>query len=178
MAQEKKMKFNPCFIEAFRSGQKITTYRPVDFYCRHYEGLPEFGIFPAWFHREVLGKNTQLFHKETGKRAVFFAGTEITWYTSFCDLQKRAPYQPLDKIKMVTECEGGEIIPFATATIDDVTIIDIGEVTEQQAINDGFGMYTDPVHSFYKFTIGGSDDKYWLYTFTNIQMLPMWGGAA
>ncbi|HAF8819721.1 TPA: hypothetical protein G5V04_005387, partial [Salmonella enterica] len=52
------------------------------------------------------------------------------------------------------------------------------------AIHDGFNPEKHPLAELFVFMRDVYPNKdplnemYWLYTFTNIQMLPMWGGAA
>ncbi|EBM9948758.1 hypothetical protein RU30_26090 [Salmonella enterica subsp. enterica serovar Give] len=47
-----QMKFKPRFIEAFRSGQKITSLRMMDFKCRCYDD--GFRDQPLYVHSDTL----------------------------------------------------------------------------------------------------------------------------
>ncbi|EHG4041344.1 hypothetical protein J4198_005178, partial [Salmonella enterica] len=86
--------------------------------------------------------------------------------------------------ELVTEAEGGEIVPFATATIADISVIKGDKIEDVDAIHDGFNPDRDPLAEFHAFmrdvyhTATPTKEMYWLYIFTNVQMLPQWGGEA
>ncbi|ENE1697365.1 ASCH domain-containing protein [Salmonella enterica] len=178
--------FHPDFIDAFASGQKTTTLRPTDFYCHRSDGMPECDIPPVWFHSERLEDYASFLHEASGRKAMLPQGTRIIWYTGFSDLQKRAPYQPSDPVELVAKDDNGGIIPFATATINDVSVIQWDDITEQHAINDGFvpSMGYSAIGRFFAFmqsvypNLSPYQDAFWLYTFTDIRMLPQWRNEA
>ncbi|EOV1753535.1 hypothetical protein ACOESC_001024 [Salmonella enterica] len=182
MAQEKKMKFKPRFIEAFRSGQKITSLRMMDFRCRVYnDDNPD---HPAkYVHDDTLKCHT---HIETieGLMLSLPPGSKVKYSTSSYELLKRQPYWEGDEIALVAKYDSGEIAPFATATISDISPVMGDRIETIDAIRDGFNPDRAPLSELLAFMRDIYPNKdplsemYWLYTFTNIQMLPMWGGAA
>ncbi|EII9022398.1 hypothetical protein KI876_003333 [Salmonella enterica] len=176
-----QMKFKPRFIEAFASGQKITTLRMLDFKCRHYEETDDYPA--AYFHEEKLKYNMHVSGAD-GINVSLPSGTTVKYSTDLAGLLERQPYRPGDEIELITEIEGGEKMPFATATIADVSVIRGKEVDSIDAINDGFNPDRDPLAELHTFmrdvyhTATPTKEMYWLYTFTHVQMLPQWGGAA
>ncbi|EDL6701591.1 TPA: hypothetical protein JDD40_003644 [Salmonella enterica subsp. diarizonae] len=113
-----QMKFKPRFIEAFRSGQKITSLRMMDFRCRCYNGHD---YPPVYIHSDTLKYRT---HVDTAE--VF-------------DLSLPA----------------GLAVKYTS------------DLAELLAFMRNIYPTKDPL-----------SEMFWLYTFTNIQMLPMQGGAA
>ncbi|ECJ2221548.1 hypothetical protein FNS94_06500 [Salmonella enterica] len=181
MAQEKKMKFNPRFIEAFASDQKTTSLRMMDFKCRHYE---ETGDYPAaYFHEEKLKYNAYVSSVD-GINISLPSGTTLNYSSNLIGLLKRQPYGHGDKIELVAEHRSGETAPFATANIAEIIIIKGDQINNTLAIMDGFNPDYDPLSELFAFmrnvypTKDPVAEMYWLYTFTSVQMLPTWGGEA
>lgn len=179
MAQEKKMKFNPRFIEAFRSGQKITSLRMMDFKCRIHQTEEE--KEPAYFHEDTLRHYTTI-KSISGMHLELSSGTTIEYLSDLAGLLKRQPYQQGDEIELVAVYESGETVPFATATIGAISVIKGDKIEDVDAIHDGFNPDRDPLAELHAFLRDAHPNKdplsemYWLYVFTNVQMLPMWGG--
>ncbi|HEA0355461.1 TPA: hypothetical protein RU587_003554 [Salmonella enterica] len=180
-----QMKFNPRFIEAFRSGQKITSLRMMDFKCRIHqrEEEKEEEKELAYFHEDTLRHFTTI--KNIGSMHISLPpGTTIEYLSDLAGLLKRQPYQPGDEIELVAVYDSGEIAPFATATIGDISVIKGDQIEDVDAIHDGFNPDRDPLAELHAFlrdvyhTADHLNEMFWLYTFTNIQMLPMWGGTA
>lgn len=175
-----QMKFKPRFIEAFRSGQKITSLRMMKFNY-HQADYPE-GV--KYFHEDTLTKNISIPDYSAGASMMFDEGTTFIRVTDLSGLLKRQPYQPLSNIELVTEIEGGETVPFATATIGDISVIKGDQIEAIDAIHDGFNPENHPRAELLVFMRdvyphkNPLNEMYWLYVFTNIQMLSMWGGAA
>ncbi|EDJ6478093.1 hypothetical protein GDQ58_06960 [Salmonella enterica subsp. diarizonae] len=175
-----QMKFKPRFIEAFRSGQKIISLRMMDFRCRCYDSHD---YPPVYIHSDTLKYRTRVDTAEVFDLSLP-AGLAVKYTSDLAGLLKRQPYQTLSNIKLVTEIEGGEIVPFATATIGDISVIKGDQIEAIDAIHDGFNPDRDPLSELLAFMRDIYPNKdplsemFWLYTFTNIQMLPMWGGAA
>lgn len=181
-----QMKFKPRFIEAFASGQKITSLRMMDFRCRIHQKEQEEGEEekePAYFHEDTLRHFTTI--KNIGSMYISLPpGTVIEYLSDLAGLLKRQPYKPGDDIELVAVYESGETVPFATATIGDISVIKGDKIEDVDAIHDGFNPDRDPLAELHAFmrnvyhTATPNEEMFWLYTFTNIQMLPMWGGAA
>lgn len=179
-----QMKFKPRFIDAFRSGQKITSLRQMKFDCflSEYRDVED-GEY-RYFHKDTLNKDITIPDYSTGESMILDKGTSYTRVSKLDGLLKRQPYQPLSNITLVTEIEGGEIVPFATATIKDISVIKGDQIDDVQAILDGFNPENHPRAELLVFMRDVYPHKdplnemYWLYTFTNILMLPMQGGAA
>ncbi|END3473462.1 hypothetical protein ABL142_002284 [Salmonella enterica] len=175
-----QMKFKPRFIEAFRSGQKIASLRMMDFRCRCYDGHD---YPPVYIHSDTLKYRTHVDTAEVFDLSLP-AGLAVKYSSDLAGLLKRQPYQQGDDIELVAVYDSGEIAPFATATIGHISVIKGGKIEEVDAIHDGFNPDRDPLNELLAFmretyhTITPLNEMYWLYTFTNIQMLPMWGGAA
>ncbi|ECE2100670.1 hypothetical protein XZ19_000442 [Salmonella enterica subsp. enterica] len=174
-----QMKFKPRFIEAFASGQKITSLRMMAFNCFTSDRGDELG----YFHTDSLTKNLIIPDYSAGATMLFDKGAVFTRITDFAGLLKRQPYQPLSNIELVTEIDG-ETVPFAVAFINDISVIKGDQITDEHAIRDGFNPEKHPLTELFVFMRDVYSNKdplnemYWLYTFTNIQMLPMQGGAA
>ncbi|ENU7736851.1 hypothetical protein ACE3YX_003464 [Salmonella enterica] len=175
-----QMKFKPRFIEAFRSGQKITSLRMMKFGCFQSDSKERV----EYFHDDTLTKNIIIPDYSAGANMMFDKGTVFTHISDFAGLLKRQPYQSLSNIELVTEIEGGEIAPFATATIADISVIKGDKIEDVDAIHDGFNPDRDPLAELFVFMRDVYPNKdplnemYWLYSFTNVQMLPQWGGEA
>ncbi|HFW3110456.1 TPA: hypothetical protein ACIT51_002770 [Salmonella enterica subsp. enterica serovar Java] len=175
-----QMKFKPRFIEAFASGQKITSLRMMDFRCRCYDNHD---YPPVYIHSDTLKYRM---HVETveGLDLSLPSGSAVKYATDLAGLLERQPYQQGDEIELVAVYDSGEIEPFATATIGDISVIKGDRIEDVDAIHDGFNPDRDPLAELHAFlrdvyhTADPLNEMYWLYTFTNIQMLPMWGGAA
>ncbi|EAA8761949.1 hypothetical protein CC707_15520 [Salmonella enterica subsp. enterica serovar Panama] len=179
-----QMKFKPRFIEAFHSGQKITSLRQMKFDCFPSEYAdPEDGEH-RYFHKDTLNKRIAIPNYSAGERMTFDKGTPFTRISKLDGLLKRQPYQPSSNITLVTEIEGGEIAPFAIAFIKDISVIKGDKIEDIDAIHDGFNPDRNPRAEFFVFMRDVYPHKdplnemYWLYSFTNIQMLPQWGGEA
>ncbi|EAY4678868.1 hypothetical protein NF98_20440 [Salmonella enterica subsp. enterica serovar Rubislaw] len=176
-----RMKFYPCFIEAFRSGQKITTLRMLDFKCRHYEETDDHPA--AYFHEEKLKHNAYM-SSVSGINISLPSGTTVSYSTDLAGLLERQPYKQGDEIELVTRVEGGEPVPFATATIADISVIKGDKLEDVDAIHNGFNPDRDPLAELHAFmrdvyhTADPAKEMYWLYTFTNIQMLSQWRTVA
>ncbi|HIA0775892.1 TPA: hypothetical protein ACWOXG_000503 [Salmonella enterica subsp. enterica] len=175
-----QMKFKPRFIEAFRSGQKITSLRMMQFKCFRSDREDK----EEYFHDNTLTKNIIIPDYSADATMWFGKGARFTHISNLAGLLKRQPYQPLSNIKLVTEIEGGETVPFATATIKDISVIKGDQIDDVQAILDGFNPENHPRAELLVFMRDiyphkdPLNEMFWLYTFTNIQMLPMQGGAA
>lgn len=175
-----QMKFKPRFIEAFRSGQKITSLRMMDFRCRCYDGHD---YPPVYIHSDTLKYRTHVDTAEVFDLSLP-AGLAVKYTSDLAGLLKRQPYQQGDDIELVAVYDSGEIAPFATATIGDISVIKGDRIEDIDAIHDGFNPDRDPLSELLAFMRDIYPNKdplsemFWLYTFTNIQMLPMWGGAA
>ncbi|EBH8149434.1 hypothetical protein QAA19_002415 [Salmonella enterica] len=175
-----QMKFKPRFIEAFRSGQKITSLRMMDFRCRCYDGHD---YPPVYIHSDTLKYRTHVDTAEVFDLSLP-AGLAVKYTSDLAGLLKRQPYQQGDDIELVAVYDSGEIAPFATATIGDISVIKGDRIEDIDAIHDGFNPDRDPLAELLAFmrniypTKDPLNEMYWLYTFTNIQMLPMQGGAA
>ncbi|HFE7427981.1 TPA: hypothetical protein ACF99B_002892 [Salmonella enterica subsp. enterica serovar Newport] len=174
-----QMKFKPRFIEAFRSGQKITSLRMMDFRCRCYDSHD---YPPVYIHSDTLKYRMHV--DIEGLELSLPSGLAVKYATDLTGLLKRQPYKPGDDIELVAKYESGETVPFATATIGDISVIKGDRIEDVDAIHDGFNPDRDPLAELHAFmrdvyhTAGPLNEMYWLYTFTNIQMLPMQGGAA
>ncbi|EEM9676995.1 hypothetical protein GI383_24740 [Salmonella enterica] len=175
-----QMNFKPRFIEAFRSGQKITSLRMMQFKCFRSDREDK----EEYFHDDTLTKNIIIPDYSADATMWFSKGARFTHISNLAGLLKRQPYQPLSNIKLVTEIEGGEIVPFATATIKDISVIKGDKIEDVDAIHDGFNPDRNPRAELFVFMRDVYPNKdplnemYWLYSFTNIQMLPRWGGEA
>ncbi|EEG3093039.1 TPA: hypothetical protein ACIWOM_004103 [Salmonella enterica subsp. enterica serovar Enteritidis] len=171
-----QMKFKPRFIEAFASGQKTTTLRMMKFDC--FQSDNEERV--EYFHDDTLTKNIIIPDYSAGAIMMFDKGTVFTRISDFAGLLKRQPYQSLSNIELVTEIEGGEIAPFAIAFIRDISVIRSDQITDEHAIRDGFNPENHPRAEIFVFMRDVYPNKdplnemYWLYTFTNIQMLSQW----
>ncbi|HFD9222423.1 TPA: hypothetical protein ACF632_004074 [Salmonella enterica] len=178
-----QMKFNPRFIEAFRSGQKITSLRMMDFKCRIHQREEEEEEEPTYFHEDTL-RNFATIKNISGMHLSLSVGTVIEYLSDLAGLLKRQPYQQGDEIELVAVYESGETVPFATATIEEILVIKGDQIDNVQAILDGFNPDRYPLIELLAFmrdtypTKDPVNEMYWLYFFTNIQMLPMQGGAA
>ncbi|EAR9882987.1 hypothetical protein DQR93_22070 [Salmonella enterica subsp. enterica serovar Bovismorbificans] len=175
-----QMKFKPRFIEAFASGQKITSLRMMDFNCFTSDRGDELG----YFHTDTLTKNLIIPDYSAGETMLFDKGAVFTRITDLSGLLKRQPYQSLSNIELVTEIEGGETVPFAVAFINDISVIKGDQITDEHAIRDGFNPENHPRAELFVFMRDVYPNKdplnemYWLYTFTNIQMLSQWRADA
>ncbi|EMG7231993.1 hypothetical protein V5K42_001297 [Salmonella enterica] len=176
-----QMKFHPRFIEAFHSGQKITSLRMLDFECTRYDFNKKFP--PAYVHRDTLKHRIRIETVE-GLDLSLPQGSAVKYSTDLAGLLERQPYRQGDEIELVTRVEGGEIAPFAIATIADISVIRGDQINNTHAIMDGFNPDRDPLAELHAFmrdvyhTADPAKEMYWLYTFTNIQMLSQWGGEA
>ncbi|ELC2748921.1 hypothetical protein RIX54_002807 [Salmonella enterica] len=174
-----QMKFKPRFVEAFASGQKTTTLRMMDFRC-----FPSDHDTDKFFHQERLSEDITIPDYSAGATLIFDKGTVFTRVSDLDGLLKRQPYQSLSNIELVTEIEGGETVAFAVAFINDISVIKGDQITDEHAIRDGFNPENHPLAELFVFMRDVYPNKdplnemYWLYTFTNIQMLPQWGGEA
>lgn len=175
-----QMKFKPRFIEAFRSGQKITSLRMMDFRCRCYDS-PDYP--PVYIHSDTLKYRMHVDTVE-GLSLSLSSGSAVKYATDLAGLLERQTYKQGDEIELVAVYDSGEIAPFATATIGDISVIKGDQIEDVDAIHDGFSPDRDPLAELHAFlrdvyhTATPNEEMFWLYTFTNIQMLPMWGGAA
>ncbi|EKM4226270.1 hypothetical protein AB5G42_003432 [Salmonella enterica subsp. enterica serovar Teko] len=176
-----RMKFYPRFIEAFRSGQKTTTLRMMDFKCRCYDDSTMHQ--PLYVHSDTLKYRMRLETVE-GLDLSFPPGSAVKYTTDLAGLLERQPYKQGDEIELVTRVEGGEPVPFATATIADISVIKGDKIEDVDAIHDGFNPDRDPLAELHAFmrdvyhTADPAKEMYWLYVFANVQMLPQWGGEA
>lgn len=176
-----QMKFKPRFIEAFHSGQKITSLRMLDFKCRRYDD--ESRDQPLYIHSDTL-KYRMYLETVEGIDLSLPQGSAVRYTSDLAGLLKRQPYKRGDEIELVTEAEGGEWVPFATAIVADVSVIKGDKIENIDAIHDGFNPDRDPLaelHAFMRDVYHTADpvkEMYWLYVFTNVQMLPQWGGEA
>ncbi|EAS6350823.1 hypothetical protein EAP62_20155 [Salmonella enterica] len=176
-----QMKFHPRFIETFHSGQKITSLRMMEFKCRIHQ--TEDKQEPSYFHEDTLRYYTTLKDID-GIHLSVSAGTTIEYLSDLAGLLERQPYKPGAEIELVTEAEGGEWVPFATAIVADVSVIKGDKIDDIDAIHDGFNPDRDPLAELHAFmrdvyhTATPTKEMYWLYIFTNVQMLPQWGGEA
>lgn len=174
-----QMKFKPRFIEAFASGQKTTTLRMMDFRCFQSDHDSD-----KFFHRDTLSEDITIPDYSAGATLIFDKGTVFTRVSNLAGLLKRQPYRPGDEIELITEIEGGEKMPFATAFIADISVIKGDQITDQHAITDGFNPANHPRAELFVFMRDVYPNKdplnemYWRYVFTNIQMFPQWGGEA
>ncbi|EAA3556067.1 hypothetical protein HC086_003946 [Salmonella enterica subsp. enterica] len=174
-----QMKFKPRFIEAFRSGQKTTTLRMMDFRC-----FPSDHDSDKFFHQERLSEDITIPDYSAGETLIFDKGAVFTRVSNLAGLLKRQPYQSLSNIELVTEIEGGETVPFAVAFINDISVIKGDKITDEHAIRDGFNPENHPLAELFVFMRDVYPNKdplnemYWLYTFTNIQMLSQWRADA
>lgn len=175
-----QMKFKPRFIEAFHSGQKITSLRMMQFKCFRSDREDK----EEYFHDDTLTKNIIIPDYSADATMWFSKGARFTHISNLAGLLKRQPYQPLSNITLVTEIEGGEIAPFAIAFIKGISVIKGDKIEDIDAIHDGFNPDRNPRAEFFVFMRDVYPHKdplnemYWLYSFTNIQMLPQWGGEA
>ncbi|WZX60106.1 hypothetical protein AAFR86_09990 [Salmonella enterica subsp. diarizonae serovar 58:r:z53] len=176
-----QMKFYPRFIEAFRSGQKITSLRMLDFKCHHYEETDD---YPAVYFYEEKLKYSARVSSVDGIDIYIPSGATVNYSTDLTGLLEKQPYKPGAEIELVTRVEGGEIVTFATATIAGISVIKGDKIEDVDAIQDGFNPDRDPLaelHAFMRDVYHTADpvkEMYWLYIFTNVQMLPQWGGEA
>ncbi|HGG5993916.1 TPA: hypothetical protein ACJG4C_002889 [Salmonella enterica subsp. diarizonae serovar 61:r:z53] len=174
-----QIKFKPRFIEAFASGQKITSLRMMDFRCRCYDSHD---YPPVYIHSDTLKYRMHV--DIEGLDLSLPSGLAVKYATDLTGLLKRQPYKPGDDIELVAKYESGETVPFATATIGAISVIKGNRIEDVDAIHDGFNPDRDPLAELHAFlrdvypTADPLNEMYWLYTFTNILMLPMQGGAA
>ncbi|EID1039418.1 hypothetical protein LA535_000271 [Salmonella enterica] len=179
-----QMKFKPRFIEAFRSGQKITSLRQMKFRCFSSDRPDPCDGKYDFYHIDKLNSDITIPDYSTGESMILDKGTPYTRVSKLDGLLKRQPYQPSSNITLVTEIEGGEIAPFAIAFIKDISVIKGDQIEDVDAIHDGFNPDRDPLAELFVFMRDVYPNKdplnemYWLYTFTNVQMLPQWGGEA
>lgn len=172
-----QMKFKPRFIEAFRSGQKITSLRMMDFRCRCYDN-PDYP--PKYIHSDTL--KYRIYVDIEGLDISLPSGLAVKYTSDLAGLLERQPYKPGNDIELVAVYDSGETVPFATATIGDISVIKGDQIEDVDAIHDGFNPDRDPLAELHAFmrdvyhTATLNEEMFWLYTFTNIQMLPMWGG--
>nr|EGP3877121.1 hypothetical protein [Salmonella enterica subsp. enterica serovar Durban] len=163
-----QMKFKPRFIEAFRSGQKITSLRMMDFRCRCYDGHD---YPPVYIHSDTLKYRTHVDTAEVFDLSLP-AGLAVKYTSDLAGLLKRQPYQQGDDIELVAVYDSGEIAPFATATIGDISVIKGDRIEDIDAIHDGFNPDRDPLAELLAFmrniypTKDPLNEMYWLYTFT------------
>ncbi|EJC4886333.1 hypothetical protein MZD13_004102 [Salmonella enterica] len=175
-----QMKFHPRFIEAFRSGQKMTSLRMMQFKCFRSDREDK----EEYFHDDTLTKNIIIPDYSADATMWFSKGARFTHISNLAGLLKRQPYQPSSNITLVTEIEGGEIAPFAIAFIKDISVIKGDQIEAIDAIHDGFTPENHPLAELFVFMRDVYPNKdplnemYWLYAFTNVQMLPQWGGEA
>ncbi|ENH1274605.1 hypothetical protein ABVU38_000030 [Salmonella enterica] len=175
------MKFHPRFIEAFRSNQKMTSLRMMEFKCRIHQ--TENKQEPAYFHEDTLRYYTTL-KDIAGIHLSVSAGTTIEYLSDLAGLLNRQPYQQGDEIELVAVYDSGEIAPFATATIGDISVIRGDQINNTHATMSGFNPDGDPLAELHAFmrdvyhTATPTKEMYWLYVFTNVQMLPQWRGEA
>ncbi|EBN2887560.1 hypothetical protein HB034_004340 [Salmonella enterica subsp. diarizonae] len=175
-----QMKFKPRFIEAFHSGQKITSLRMMQFKCFRSDREDK----EEYFHDDTLTKNIIIPDYSADATMWFSKGARFTHISDFAGLLKRQPYQTLSNIELVTEIEGGETVPFAVAFINDISVIKGDQITDEHAIRDGFNPENHPLAELFVFMRDVYPNKdplnemYWLYTFTNIQMLSQWRADA
>ncbi|EGO9988434.1 hypothetical protein IVO30_000875 [Salmonella enterica] len=176
-----QMKFYPRFIEAFHSGQKITSLRMMDFKCRRYDDKS--GGKSMYIHSDTL-KYRMYLETVEGIDLSLPPGSAVRYTSDLAGLLKRQPYKRGDEIELVTEAEGGEIVPFATATITGISVIKGDKIENIDAIHDGFNPDYNPLaelHAFMRDVYHTADTvqaMYWLYTFIDVKMLPQWGGEA
>ncbi|EIK4671512.1 hypothetical protein LJ721_004883, partial [Salmonella enterica] len=85
-----QMKFKPRFIEAFRSGQKTTTLRMMDFRCFRSDHNSD-----KFFHRDTLSEDITIPDYSAGATLIFDKGTVFTRVSYLDGLLKRQPFQPL-----------------------------------------------------------------------------------
>ncbi|ECI4647703.1 hypothetical protein DQY68_26715 [Salmonella enterica subsp. salamae] len=174
-----QMKFKPRFVEAFACGQKTTTLRMMKFGC--FQSVNRNG---EYFHEDTLTENITIPDYSAGATLIFDKGAVFTRVSNLAGLLKRQPYQPLSNIELVTETEGGETVPFAVAFIRDISVIRSDQITDEHAIRDGFNPENHPRAELFVFMRDVYPNKdplsemYWLYTFTNIQMLSQWRADA
>ncbi|EKT2304097.1 hypothetical protein ACK1DB_001185 [Salmonella enterica] len=174
-----QMKFKHRFIEAFRSGQKTTTLRMMDFRCFRSDHNSD-----KFFHRDTLSEDITIPDYSAGATLIFDKGTVFTRVSYLDDLLKRQPFQPLSNIELVTETEDGEWVPFAIAFIASISVIRGDQITDEHAITDGFDPANHPRTGLFVFmrdVYPNADplyEMYWLYTFTNIRMLSQWRADA
>lgn len=135
-----QMKFKPRFIEAFRSGQKITSLRMMQFKCFRSDREDK----EEYFHDDTLTKNIIIPDYSADATMWFSKGARFTHISDFAGLLKRQPYQTLSNIELVTEIEGGETVPFAVAFINDISVIKGDQITDEHAIRDGFNPENHP----------------------------------
>ncbi|HFD9221822.1 TPA: hypothetical protein ACF632_003435 [Salmonella enterica] len=172
------MKFNPRFIEAFASGQKINSLRMMDFRCRCYDNHD---YPPVYIHSDTLKYRMHVDTVE-GLSLSLPLGSAVKYSTDLAGLLERQPYKPGDEIELVAVYESGETVPFATATIGAISVIKGDKIEDVDAIHDGFNPDRDPLSELLAFMRDIYPNKdplsemFWLYTFRSIQMLPMWGG--
>ncbi|EEP5303921.1 hypothetical protein ABKZ63_002373 [Salmonella enterica] len=175
-----QMKFHPRFIEAFRSGQKMTSLRMMQFKCFRSDREDK----EEYFHDDTLTKNIIIPDYSADATMWFSKGARFTHISNLAGLLKRQPYQPLSNITLVTEIEGGEIAPFAIAFIKDISVIKGDQIEAIDAIHDGFNPENHPLAELFVFmrdvylNKDPLNEMYWLYTFIDVQMLPQWGGEA
>ncbi|EGF0850585.1 hypothetical protein LDR16_001111 [Salmonella enterica] len=173
-----RMKFKPRFIEAFRSGQKTTSLRMMDFYC-----FPSDHDADKFFHQEKLSEDITIPDYSAGSTLIFDKGTVFTRVSDFNSLLKRQSYRRHSHVELVTEAEDGKTVPFATALIADISVIKGDQITDEHAIRDGFNPENYPRAELFVFmrdvypTRDPLNEMYWLYTFTSVQMLPVRGGT-
>ncbi|EEC7162804.1 Uncharacterised protein [Salmonella enterica subsp. enterica serovar Braenderup] len=177
-----QMKFHSRFIEAFCSGQKITSLRMMDFRCRCYDN-PDYP--PKYIHSDTL--KYRIYVDIEGLDISLPPGLAVKYTSDLAGLLERQTYKQGDEIELVAAYENGETVPFATATIGAISVIKGDKITDEHAIRDGFNPEKYPLAELFVFMRDVYPNKdplnemYWLYTFTNIQMLrsivmPMWGG--
>ncbi|EJC4103014.1 hypothetical protein MYZ02_000835 [Salmonella enterica] len=176
-----QMKFHPRFIEAFRSGQKITSLRMLDFKCRRYDDKSR--DQPIYIHSDTL-KYRMYLETVEGIDLSLPPGSAVRYTSDLAGLLERQPYKRGDEIELVTEAEGGKIVPFATATIIGLSVVKGDKIERIDAIHDGFNPDRNPRAELFVFMRDVYPNKdplnemYWLYSFTNVQILPQWGGEA
>ncbi|EOC0698064.1 ASCH domain-containing protein [Salmonella enterica subsp. enterica serovar Kokomlemle] len=174
-----QMKFHPRFADAFRSGQKTTSLRKMDFCC-----FPSRTGEDKFFHTDILTRDVTLHDYSSNSDIIFDAGTPYTRVSNLECLLKRQSHKPGELIALVVERDDDTPRAFAVAIIESISIIRGSQITDEIAVNDGFNPENNPrneLFAFLKDVYPQRDplhEMYWLYTFTGVQMLSVQDGDA
>ncbi|HAG0017510.1 TPA: hypothetical protein G8O67_004896 [Salmonella enterica] len=174
-----QMKFHPRFVDAFRSGQKTTSLRKMDFCC-----FPSRTGEDKFFHTDILTRDVTLHDYSSNSDMIFDAGTPYTRVSNLECLLKRQNHKPGELIALVAERDDGTPRAFAIAIIESISILKGSQITDEIAVNDGFNPENHPrdeLLAFMRDVYPHKDPLYemhWLYTFANVQMLSVQDGDA
>lgn len=171
IAPYKTLKLNRRFIAPLLSGEKRVTRRETDItYTRSNVDRT------IWYYWKTLDTQDHIDTPE-GEAYLIPAGTELIVSTPESKILGRAPIQAGETILFTKPLTTDVYRPIATATVTKVLIQHVQDITEKDAIEEGFKSRDDFrqfIESVYPqcWTLNRS---VWVYEFDNVKA---WGGAA